>query len=82
MKDLDPSEPVHMALYVMIDYAFHHNEPDYRGGLSFFQRINKKIRKYDERTLDMLEVFVNDDKDYMHMLTALFTEEDLAYYGI
>ncbi len=82
MKDLDPTEPVHMSLYVMIDYAYHHTDPDYRQGLSFFHRINDKLGKQDERTIDMLQIFVNDDRDYMHMLASLFTDEDLAQQGI
>lgn len=82
LKNLEDGEVVPYYIYMMIDYAYHHTDADYRGGLSFFKRINNKIHKYDERTLDMLEIFVNDDRDYEHMLAALFTDEDLAYYGI
>jgi hypothetical protein len=82
LKEFEPGEVIPYYIYLMIDYAFHHNDADYRQGLSFFHRINDKLGKYEQRTLDMLEIFVNDDKDYVHMLNALFNEEDLAYYGI
>jgi len=82
MKELDPSEPADNSLYVMIDYAFHHNDPDYNQGLSFFKRINDKLGKYEDRTIDMLMFLINDEHDYMYMLDSLFTSADLAYYGI
>ena len=80
----DPdNDDVPYELYCMIDQVFHHNEPDYRGGLSFFHRINKKVPKYDERTLHMLENFIqNDEQSQILMLEALFTKSDMAIYGI
>lgn len=69
------------AKIVSIDYAYHHMDNGY-DGLELFERLNKKVYKYTDSYLKMrVNRILNGDSEFMNVLTELFDQEDLIYYG-
>jgi len=67
-----------------IDYAYHHNDLDYDGGLSFIDRIYKKVGfRNSFWNLADLKNQAASVHDYPRIIAALFTEKrDIDYYGL
>jgi hypothetical protein len=67
-----------------IDYAYHHNDSDYDGGLSFIDRIYKKVGYRNPFwNLADLKNRAASVEEYPRMIAALFTEQrDIDYYGL
>ena len=67
-----------------IDYAYHHKDADYDGGLSFIDRIHKKIgTRHPFWNLADLKNRAASLEEYHRIISALFTEQrDIDYYGV
>ena len=71
-----------------IDYFYHFQDPDYHGGLSFFDRLVKKLGKYhrewDASEYKQIVRTANDPQDaYIDILKfMLHDSSDVVYYGI
>lgn len=75
-------------LILMVDYVYHHDDADYDGGLSFLDRLYKKLHGSHPNwnVNDMKDMIRNaNDKhsEYMDMIeNMLMTESDRVCYGL
>ena len=73
---------------ITIDYFYHHHMPDYDGGLSFLDRIHKKLGKFHpEWNIADLKSVVRHAQHpvsvYADIIAYMFNEpRDILYYGI
>jgi hypothetical protein len=73
---------------LMIDYVYHNTENDYDGGLSFFDRLNKKIGLFNpnwdiDEFKKTIREHANPTEAYATIVrTMLKNQEDINYYGI
>ena len=74
---------------LMADYAYHHDDADYNDGLSFLDRLHKKLgRFHPEWNIDeyysLIEGCKYDSVDQYEIIIAemLADPSDIAYYGL
>ena len=81
-------EDVSFEELIKIDYAFHHTDPLYDGGLSFIDRINDKIGRFHPAwNIDNIKQHIRDAQnpqlEYILVVSAMFTRPGMiAYYGV
>lgn len=69
---------------VTLDYIHHHNDADYDGGLSFLDRINKKLghRHSDWDIPSFKDDIRKESLYYEDVIMFMFeSQEDIDYYG-
>ena len=75
-------------ILLMIDYAYHHEDENYGDGLSFLDRLYKKLSKYFELNwpLDTMKNTIrnapNPPAAFEHMLYIMLDENMMECYGI
>ena len=73
---------------LMIDYAYHNEDEDYDGGLSFLDRLYKKLSNYFEINWDveyLKELIRNSEhpsEDFVTVLKEILTEDMVECYGV
>jgi hypothetical protein len=73
---------------ITIDYFYHHHMKDYDGGLSFLDRIYKKLGQFhSEWNITDLKNSIRNAKNpvsvYSDIIQYLLSDpHDIAYYGI
>lgn len=71
---------------IMIDYVYHHEDANYQGGLSFLDRIYKKLGKFhknDWPPIDYVKKTIGDSIDYGNWVNHLLKDpSDVLYYGV
>lgn len=73
---------------LMIDYAYHNLDDDYDGGLSFFDRLNKKIGRFNENwDIEGFKTIVRNSNNpvdvYEDIVKYLLEDQsNIDYYGI
>jgi len=73
---------------IKIDYAFHHTDPLYDGGLSFIDRIDDKIGKFHPNwNIQNIKQHVrnaeNPSLEYILVVSAMLSQPGMiAYYGV
>jgi hypothetical protein len=69
---------------VTLDYIHHHNDEDYDGGLSFLDRLNKKLgHKHSEWDIPAFKEDIRSETVYYNdiIMFMLEQQEDIDYYG-
>ena len=80
ISQLGEDDLASIELLVKVDYVYHHHENDYDGGLSFLDRINRKLGRYQENGWD-IEGMKNQIRncndphgEYMRMIEEFFRD--------
>jgi len=79
--------PEHKATWfdlMAIDYAFHHEDIDYDGGLSFIDRLYKKLKSTKPFwDLTDLKRRASSLETYHRIISAMLSSQsDIDYYGV
>jgi hypothetical protein len=79
--------PEHKATWfdlMAIDYAFHHEDIDYDGGLSFIDRLYKKLKSSKPSwNLADLKRRASSLETYHRIISAMLSSQsDIDYYGV
>lgn len=74
---------------LMVDYVFHHQDADYNGGLSFLERLHKKLGKFHpewdlDEYFNLVEGCKYDSVEQFILIVQdmLADPSDVAYYGV
>lgn len=74
---------------LMADYAYHHQDSDYNNGLSFMDRLEKKIGKFHPEWdigeyYDLVELCKYDKAEqFASIIQEMLTNpSDVMYYGV
>jgi hypothetical protein len=74
---------------LMSDYVYHHHEPNYEGGLSFLDRLKKKLgHRHPNWDIDAFKDWIrthveNPTSAYQGIIAEMLERpEDLEYYGL
>ena len=74
---------------LMSDYVYHHHEPNYEGGLSFLDRLKKKLgHRHPNWDIDAFKDWIrthveNPTSAYALVISDMLERpEDLEYYGL
>lgn len=73
---------------VMIDYAYHNEDENYQEGLSFLDRLYKKLSNFFEISWDveylkdLLRKSENPSEDFIAVLKEILTQDMMECYGI
>ena len=71
-----------------IDYAYHHEQADYEDGLSFLNRLHKKLSNFFELSWDIeyLKKIIKESEDpsqaFVEVLKEILSEDMIECYGI
>jgi hypothetical protein len=83
---LNENDDVPLELIVMIDHAYHAQDSEYDGGLSFFDRLHWKLSLFFELgwTPEELKNQVRGGStvDYMNLLRSILDKEAIDIYGV
>ena len=85
ISTLRENDDVPLELIVMIDHAYHNEDENYDGGLSFFDRLEWKLGLFFELgwTAEELKSMVRDaPEDYMRILGSVLDAEKIDVYGV
>jgi hypothetical protein len=86
-KTFDETNPLWSDLLVL-DYFYNHHMPEYDGGLSFIDRLVKKLGfRHKYWNADLIKSIINASEDkvatYLEIIQEMLEkEEDIACYGI
>ena len=75
-------------LLLEIDYVYHHQDNDYDGGLSFLDRINKKLGVFHgewniQHLKDTIRNAEDQQAEYLRVINWMFQDQrDITYYGL
>lgn len=75
-------------ILLMIDYAYHHTDENYDGGLSFLDRLYKKIILYYNiqwvlpNLKDTIRDAANPKKAFVDILNEILEDSMVACYGV
>jgi hypothetical protein len=84
MNDVDITPEV----LLMIDFAYHNTDPDYDRGLSFLDRLHRKLSLYFpiQWNLHNLKFSVRNSKTpsttFVDILNEILTDDMVACYGV
>lgn len=73
---------------LMIDHAFHNEDEDYEDGLSFLNRLHKKLSNFFEITWDVeylkkiIKESENPSQAFVEVLKEILTEDMIECYGV
>jgi hypothetical protein len=74
---------------LMADYVYHHQDADYDGGLSFLDRLNKKLgHRHSDWDIDAFKDWIRTHVESPTSAYALVisdmlaNHEDVEYYGL
>ena len=71
-------------LLIMIDYVFHHEDEDYDGGLSFFDRLHAKLSRF--YTLfwepESLKKTIHSEEVYVAVVHSILDLQKVNVYGV
>lgn len=88
MLDYIHNIEVTVETLVMIDYAFHSEDQDYDEGLSFLDRLYKKLSMYFEINWDveylkdLLRKSEKPSEDFIAVLKEILTDDMIECYGV
>lgn len=75
-------------ILLMIDYAFHNTDDNYDHGLSFLDRLHKKLSKYFDlqwnipNLKDMIRSSTYPCMTYLDILNEILTDKMIMVYGV
>lgn len=88
MLDYIHNIEVTVETLLMIDYAYHNEDQDYDDGLSFLDRLYKKLSMYFqiswdvEYLKDLLRKSENPSEDFVAVLKEILTDDMIECYGV
>ena len=80
----DDSHVVTWFDLMAIDYAHHHKDIDYDGGMSFIHRIYNKLHHlHPFWNIEMLKASVTDTYSYIQVISGMLKDQnDIDFYGV
>jgi hypothetical protein len=73
-------EDINWQHLLQVDYAFHCLDSDYDGGLSFLDRLNKKLRFTND--IATVKNSIDSIDSYLDTIQNILNDpKDIAYYG-
>jgi hypothetical protein len=74
-------------LLLMVDYVYHHQDDDYDGGLSFLDRIQRKIGMFKNWDIQNFKDTIRNANDkqaeYLRVINQMFHDtRDIMCYGL
>jgi hypothetical protein len=84
MQDVDITPEV----LLMIDFAYHNGDRNYDGGLSFLDRLYRKLSLYFQiqwnvsNLKDMIKSSNNPSSTFIDVLNEILTNEMIECYGV
>jgi hypothetical protein len=88
IANMQDGDPVHAKRLIEIDYAYHSEDQNYDGGLSFIDRIYAKLGVFHPHwnVIEMKQdIMTADDRKnaYIDRIIAMFDRPGMiAYYGL
>lgn len=89
INQLGEDELATVQLLVKVDYVYHHHENNYDGGLSFLDRINRKLGRFQDNNWDIQQMkdqirnSNNPHGEYMWVIGQMFSDvRNIAIYGV
>ena len=88
IANMEEGELIHAKRFIEIDYAYHHQDADYNGGLSLIDRIFDKIGHFHPHwnVIEMKQsIMTADDREnaYVDQIIAMFDRPGMKeYYGL
>jgi hypothetical protein len=88
VNEVSQTNSLNYMIMIIIDHIYHHNEEDYDGGLSFLDRLNKKLGEFHPEW--NIEEYKNDIRNaqcpelrYIDIIEMMLEkEDDRMYYGV
>ena len=83
----DAGDNVTWAHILMVDYSVHHQDNDYDEGLSFIDRLNKKLGKFHNWNVNELKLRIKNAQqpvgEYLLVISEMLADpKDVFYYGV
>jgi len=88
IANIEEGEFIHAKQFIEIDYAYHKDDQDYNGGLSFIDRIFAKLSIFNPHwNLNEIKqhIMTADDREnaYLDRIIAMFDRPGMKeYYGL
>ena len=88
ISNMQEGDPVNAKQLIEIDHAYHKDEQNYNGGLSFIDRIFGKIGRFHPNwnVIEMKqEIMTSDDREnaYVDRIIAMFDRPGMIeFYGL
>lgn len=88
LANMQEEDPISAKLLIEVDYAFHSNDVNYDGGLSFIDRIFEKIGHFHPHwNVNEIkqQIMTADDREneYVDRIIAMFDRPGMKeYYGL
>jgi len=88
LADIEEGEFIHAKRFIEVDYAFHKDDQDYDGGLSFIDRIFAKLSIFNPHwnvTEIKQSIITADDREnaYVDQIIGMFDKHGMKeYYGL
>lgn len=85
ISKMNENDEVPLELILMIDNAYHCDDVNYEGGLSFFDRLHWKLSLFFELQWtpeDVKNQVRNAPEEYMNVLRSLLDSEKIDVYGV
>jgi len=88
LANMQEEDPISAKLLIEVDYAFHSNDANYDGGLSFIDRIFEKIGHFHPHwNVNEIkqQIMTADDREneYVDRIIAMFDRPGMKeYYGL
>jgi hypothetical protein len=88
IANIEEGEFIHAKRFIEIDFAFHNQDANYDGGLSFIDRIFEKIGHFHPHwnVIEIKqEIMTADDREnvYVDRIIAMFDRPGMKeYYGL
>lgn len=89
VTQINEPEDITWKTLLMADYVYHHRDQDYDGGLSFLDRLSKKIgfRHRDEWNIEEFKDWVRNHQNPQNAFIRIIDEmledsDDIDYYGL
>lgn len=88
LDSIDDEYEITPELLLMIDYVYHHEDEDYDGGLSFLDRLHKKLSLYFQINWDvvnlknMVRMAEHPEPVFVYILNELLNPDMVSCYGV
>ena len=88
LKNMNLVEDLTWETLLMVDYVYHHEENDYDNGLSFLDRLNRKLGRFHldwvvNEWKDIIRNSSNPTNEFIRVVSRMLESySDVMYYGV
>ena len=89
IANIDEDDFASIDVLMKVDYVYHHHDNDYDGGLSFIDRLYKKVGQYDWNNWDTNQLKENirnsndPQAEYVRVISQMLSDNrNVAIYGL